>query len=1657
MTFLCLAITTQADPYLKVVEGLVYSIDGETATVCAGTSGELVYQADIVIPATIEIDNPDDTGQKLNINVTAINGDAFKGTAITSITINAKIKEIPDNCFQECTELKSISFGEGVTTIGSNAFNGCTQLGSITIPLSVTTIGSNAFDGCANITTLIISGSGEMNNYDDLSSRPWHSFIGQLTSVVIESGVTKIGNNAFSGSTKLESINIPATITTINSNDFSGYSSLIKVIFANINHLCSFKFNNKSDNPLSIAHHLYFSDNPDVEVTAIDLSETGITEIKQYAFSECWGLERIHIPATVTTIGKNAFDFEDGKKANKPFPKTSFASIESLCKTDFETKESNPIYYQNDVYIGTGATAMTTIDIPFASLNDGHLGANILANASKIVTVSIPEGTDSIAPDAFYYCENLQVANYPSLDAVTTMKYGNEYSNPLRYAQILKVDNKDQSELELNNDVQPNAFIGAKWLKKVTFNSGVKNIGKNAFKNCTNLTTVTFNTTTLSIEEEAFSTCMNLTSMNLPDGLKKLGKWAFRDCRKLPTVTIPASCTIIEIGVFLYCWELIKAEIKSKLETIPQSFFYECKKLNTVILPEKVTTIGPSAFGKCKALTAFPTLKNLTTIQSKAFNGCSGLTNLVLPNSVVFVDESAFAGCSGITSLTIPESTTDILSKAFDGCTNLKDVYSYNPNGVDAKEDSFGDRVSSITLYVPSEDAKANYSEVPWINFKQPIQVMNENKIKLSFYVNDNEEPLGIIEKNVGSAISDEMEAINNKVAALLSEVNGEFSGWNEDIDETIPNEDKNYYGYISYLKEDNGFKWHLYPAEKQTQKKARAILISLTDTKAEETDIDVPPSVSDTEKVNLKVGNVVYPVEVIASNAFEVCNKITKVTLPDVDNLEIESAAFKGRSSLQQVKNFPNNMKVISDNLFSGCSSLARIHVRGTADDNNSLPTTITEIGREAFRGCIRFMLKAFPDALTTIGYQAFFRSGIKSISFPAALKTIGYQAFYDSKLDRISFPNTLRLDNEVFKECKELKTVVFENSFNMAVPDYAFMGCTQLDSVILSKAIPNINQGAFKGCSSLTNITIPASVEFIGNEAFAGCNKLLQITEEREIPPFAAEDAFDESTYANAFLYVPEDSYNAYHDADTWKNFTKLTKGAESNLIYLLDGVKSYKEVDGVQKRTRKVKAGATIKIDDENDALDEKEKKGREFSGWEFSDCQGKTMVMPDHDVTVKGGLQYFVTYYDLENNEKANGAFFYDEKIVIPVDVLNVSESKFTITFKEIKKKDNAENEYEDLTVTQDDVATTEIKIKMPAKDITATVTYAQSEAVTPFINGMKYRIVNMNTETPHAELIDGSQATDFVTIPPTINYEGVNNPIPVTVIGNKVFKGNRKLTQITIPVSIVEMGTENFANCNKLASVDINANISTLPNLTFKGCGELQSVDLPESITTIGDQAFFDCKKLKNVTLPPKLKDIDEPKSIGELAFFHALGENATLTIHKDATELPSAYENTFDDDTYESTTLKIMNNNLDVYKAPWTEFTLDYSGEGGSGLEKCKDPSISYENKKLVFKCEEQGATIVYKIVVDDQKKGEVTSEGETSLFRKYIVTAYAKKAGMRPSASVSLELPWYSKGDVNDDGFVTVADAVEVIKICTGDTGEITPVPTPSESTPSE
>ena len=78
--------------------------------------------------------------------------------------------------------------------------------------------------------TLIIKGGGTMPNYSS-GDTPWSSYMNSINTVIIEAGVTSIGNNAFRGGTNIKSVKMPNSITVIRENAFSDCNNIIEITF----------------------------------------------------------------------------------------------------------------------------------------------------------------------------------------------------------------------------------------------------------------------------------------------------------------------------------------------------------------------------------------------------------------------------------------------------------------------------------------------------------------------------------------------------------------------------------------------------------------------------------------------------------------------------------------------------------------------------------------------------------------------------------------------------------------------------------------------------------------------------------------------------------------------------------------------------------------------------------------------------------------------------------------------------------------------------------------------------------------------------------------------------------------------------------------------------------------------------------------------------------------------------------------------------------------------------------------------------------------------------------------------------------------------------------------------------------------------------------
>ena len=307
---------------------------------------------------------------------------------------------------------------------------------------------------------------------------------------------------------------------------------------------------------------------------------------------------------------------------------------------------------------------------------------------------------------------------------------------------------------------------------------------------------------------------------------------------------------------------------------------------------------------------------------------------------------------------------------------------------------------------------------------------------------------------------------------------------------------------------------------------------------------------------------------------------------------------------------------------------------------------------------------------------------------------------------------------------------------------------------------------------------------------------------------------------------------------------------------------------------------------------------------------------------------------------------------------------------------------------------------------------------------------------------------------------------VTIPNSVKSIGSSAFSKCSGLTSITIPNSVTSIGISAFYKCSGLTSIEIPNSVKSIGNAAFSNCYGLTSVTIPNSVTSIGISAFYNCSRLTSVTIPNSVT------SIGGGAFWNCSGltsvtiPNSVTNIGSsafDGVDIPTVIlliENpfaitgktsdgrTFSQNTFNNATLYVPKGTINKYKATggWKDFFFIEEGEGPGGdtpeTQKCATPTISYENGKLTFSCDTEGATCQYSITDTDIKAG---SGNEVQLTTTYKVTVYATKAGYENSDEATLEIKVSGgtsglRGDVNNDGTVNMPDAMFIVnKILNG------------------
>ena len=808
---------------------------------------------------------------------------------------------------------------------------------------------------------------------------------------------------------------------------------------------------------------------------------------------------------------------------------------------------------------------------------------------------------------------------------------------------------------------------------------------------------------------------------------------------------------------------------------------------------------------------------------------------------------------------------------------------------------------------------------------------------------------------------------------------------------------------------------------------------------------------------------SVIIPnsVTIIGNEAFYGCSGLKSVTISN-SVTSIGSSAFENCNRLTSVT-IPNSVKSIGSRAFYYCSGLNSI----------TIPNSVTSIEQYAFYGCSGLNSITIPNSVTSIGGSVFFEcSGLTSITIPNSVTSIGWAAFSGcSALSSVviedgeaalSFSTSSTSSNMPFENCpiESLylgRTITYGSSYS------PFEGNTKLKTLTLSNSVTKIQDKQFNGCSGLTSITIPNSVTSIGAWTFQDCSSLESVTIGTGVLSIGS-DVFKNvrpakviwltntppSGYSNAsgtINYVANDQYTSLSNKTVYKFLSSTFEVDGVKYVPVSPSERTCDAIDctyepaaenltigetveykGVKMKVNQVHPYACysnqyikdIKITCPGDigryafynwkALATVESNiGGIIGSYAFSSCSSLKTVTPGEQVTGIG-------QYCFSGCSKLQG-------IVIPNAVANMGQYAFQncTSMKSVKMGTGVET-IETYTFTGCS-ALKDMQIGSNVKNINTYAFNACSslplieipQSVTNIDNyvfsGCK-ALKNVYLADRTTELALGCNGTGYNS-----SYEGKplfsDCPLDSVYIGGNIsynttkqygyspFYRNTSLRSVHITDQETEISENEFYGCTGLKNVRIGDGVTTIGNWAFSGCSSLDYFQFGASVETIGQEAFSDCVAVTKV-----ISRAATPPACGS----QALDDLNKWECHL---EVPKGMASTYNE------------------AGQWKEFFFVEEG----------DAAVTWH--KLIY--EVDGET--YKTV--DVAAGAAITPEQAPAKAGFTFAGWTNLPATMPAHDVTVTARYVLadgddmsiRGDLNNDGFVNMADVTKLIDFILGRT----------------
>lgn len=194
--------------------------------------------------------------------------------------------------------------------------------------------------------------------------------------------------------------------------------------------------------------------------------------------------------------------------------------------------------------------------------------------------------------------------------------------------------------------------------------------------------------------------------------------------------------------------------------------------------------------------------------------------------------------------------------------------------------------------------------------------------------------------------------------------------------------------------------------------------------------------SIGDNAFMSSTISEINIPVTVtnIGKRAFSNIPTLKTISVPNSVKT-IGLSCFVMCTGLTEAK-LPARLEKLENSLFKGCRSLTKV----------TLPQNIDMIDTGTFEDCKALAHIDLPQSVTTIGLNAFKNTALTEVPVTTNLKLIDSNAFEGCNgLTSVSLPASVQVENEAFKNCKNLRKATI-SAEHRGIPDdiyMIFMGC--------------------------------------------------------------------------------------------------------------------------------------------------------------------------------------------------------------------------------------------------------------------------------------------------------------------------------------------------------------------------------------------------------------------------------------------------------------------------------------------------------------------------------------------------------------------------------------------------------------------------------------